>query len=120
MKDYGVSGTGPRDIKSEKCFVKKSKIPWFVLNTPELGKPFKDFYEACRKQSVLDKKTKELLMLVLASAFRCPGRVEEHIESAIDAGASREEITEALLITAAEAANTHLGLREDIYLKFLR
>jgi alkylhydroperoxidase/carboxymuconolactone decarboxylase family protein YurZ len=104
----------------ENFFVKESKIPWFVLNNPELGRPFKDFYDACRKQSVLDRKTKELLMLVLASAFRNSGRLEEHIESAIDAGATREEVTEAILIAAAEAANSQLGIKEDVYIKFLR
>jgi AhpD family alkylhydroperoxidase len=109
-----------KGLRMENCFVKESKIPWFVLNTPELGRPFKDFYDACKKQSVLDRKTKELLMLVLASAYRSSSRIEEHIESAIEAGASREEITEAILIAAAEAANTQLGIKEDVYLKFLR
>lgn len=103
-----------------ECFVKEAKIPWFVVNTPELGRPFNDFYEACKRQSVLDRKTKELLMLVLASAFRSQSRVEEHIESAIEAGASREEITEAILIAASEAANAQIGLKEEIYNKFLR
>lgn len=33
-----------------------TKTPWFVLNSPELGKPFQEFYEACKEQGVLDKK----------------------------------------------------------------
>jgi len=120
MKDFIAEKIFAKGLRMENCFVKDSKVPWFVRNTPELGRPFNDFYEACRKQSVLDRKTKELLMLVLASAFRSHSRIEEHIEAAIDAGATREEITEAILIAAAEAANTQLGLKEDVYIKFLR
>ncbi|MHC4323562.1 MAG: hypothetical protein ACYSUX_04740, partial [Planctomycetota bacterium] len=44
--------------------------PWFVLNSPELGKPFADFQESCKHTGVLDRKTKELLMTVLACVFR--------------------------------------------------
>jgi alkylhydroperoxidase/carboxymuconolactone decarboxylase family protein YurZ len=120
MRYFNSEKAFAKGLRMESCFVKESKIPWFVLNTPELGRPFNEFYEACRKQSVLDRKTKELLMLVLASSFRSQNRVEEHIESAMDAGASREEITEAILIAASEAANAQIGLKEEIYNKFLR
>ena len=93
--------------------------PWYVLNSPEIGRPFQDFYDACNNEGVLDKKTKELLMLSLASAFRCPHCTESHIQAALDAGASREEITETLLITAVEAAGTQLNWAKEIYLKYL-
>ena len=95
------------------------KTPWFVLRSPELGKPLEDFYEACKEKGVLDKKTKELLMLVLASVFRCPHCTEEHIKAALDAGATKEEITEALLIAAVEAAGTQLAWAKEIFLKYL-
>lgn len=95
------------------------KTPWFVLRSPELGKPFEDFYEACKEKGVLDKKTKELLMLALASVFRCPHCTEEHIQAALDAGATKEEITEALLIAAVEAAGTQLAWKKDVYMKYL-
>jgi AhpD family alkylhydroperoxidase len=95
------------------------KTPWFVLNSPELGRPFQEFYEACKEKGVLDNKTKELLMLALASAFRCPHCTEQHIQRALDAGASKEEITEALLIAAAEAAGTQLAWQKNLYVKYL-
>ena len=97
----------------------KSQTPWFGLNSPELGKPLQDFYEACKEKGVLDKKTKELLMLALACVFRCPHCTEEHIRGALDAGASKEEITEALLIAAVEGASTQLAWKKDIYMKYL-
>ncbi len=93
--------------------------PWFVLNSPELGRPFAEFYENCRNNGVLDKKTKGLLMVALACAFRCPYCLEEHIKNALEVGATREEITEALLIVAVEGAGTQLTWQKDLYMKYL-
>ena len=93
--------------------------PWYVLNSPELGGAFHDFYEACKEQGVLDTKTKELLMTALACAFRCQHCTESHIKAALEAGATKEEITEALLIAAVEGAGTQLGWASEIFLKYL-
>jgi AhpD family alkylhydroperoxidase len=95
------------------------KTPWYVLNSPELGKPLQEFYEACKTQGVLDRKTKELLMMALASVFRCPHCTEEHIQGALDTGASKAEITEALLIAAVEGAGTQLAWNKDVFMKYL-
>ena len=96
-----------------------TRTPWFVLNSPELGRPFADFYESCKNTGVLDKKTKVLLMTALACAFRCPCCLEEHIKSALEVGATKEEITEALLIVAVEGAGTQLTWQKDLYMKYL-
>jgi AhpD family alkylhydroperoxidase len=93
--------------------------PWYALNSPEIGQPFQDFNESSDTQGVLDKKTKELLKISLACAFRCYHCTESHIKKALEAGATKEEITEALLITAVEAAGTQINWAEEIYLKYL-
>jgi AhpD family alkylhydroperoxidase len=89
------------------------------LNSPELGGPFADFCASCKDSGVLDKKTKELLMAALACAFRCPGSLEEHIRGALDAGATKEEVTEALLIAAAGGAGSQLAWQKDLCMKYL-
>ena len=100
------------NMKDGKTFgdnmISDKVTPWYVLNSPEIGQPFQDFHDAVAKGGVLDKKTRELLMLSLASAFRCPNCTESHIKAALEAGVTKEEITEALLITAVEAAGTQL------------
>ena len=103
----------------KEAMKQEKTTPWYVLNSPEIGKPFQDFYEACNNEGVLNKKTKELLMIALASAFRCKHCTEAHIQAALEAGVSREEITEALLISAVEGAGTQLSWARDIYLKYL-
>lgn len=97
----------------------KDEKPWYVANSPEIGQSFKDFYEKCKQRGVLDQKTKELLMVALASVFRCPHCTREHLEAAAAAGATKEEITEALLIAAVEAAGTQLAWAKEIYIKHL-
>jgi len=99
--------------------ITEKATPWYVLHSPEIGKTFQDFYEACYENGVLDKKTKELLMLALACVFRCPHCTEEHIKEALKAGVTKEEITEALLIAALEGAGTQLAWAKEIYLKYL-
>jgi len=111
-------------IQNDKCFktgrtVSTMETPWFVLLSPELGKKFQDFHQVCNENGVLNKKTKELLMLALASVFRCPHCTEAHIKAALEMGVSKEEITEALLIAAVEGAGTQLSWAKEIYLKYL-
>jgi AhpD family alkylhydroperoxidase len=95
------------------------KTPWFILNSPELGKHFHEFYKACGEEGVLDDKTKELLMVVLACVFRCPHCTEEHIKGALKVGVTKEEITEALLIAAVEGAGKQLAWNKETFIKYL-
>lgn len=96
-----------------------SKNPWYVSNSPEIGKTFEEFYRTCTTKGVLDPITKELLMLALACVFRCPHCTETHIRAALDVGATKEQITEALLIAAVEGAGTQLAWNKEIYVKYL-
>jgi AhpD family alkylhydroperoxidase len=96
-----------------------SKSPWYVKNSPELGKPFAEFYENCLTKGALDKVTKELLMAALACVFRCPHCTETHIRGALEAGATKEQVTEALLIAAVEGAGTQLAWNKDVFMKYL-
>lgn len=112
MKDKITNFNNTREGKE----MNDIKTPWFVLRSPELGKPFHDFCKAYKEKGVLDKKTKELLMLVLASVSRCSRCTEKHIRAAMNAGASKEEITEALLIAAGEGAGTHTLHGQKIFI----
>lgn len=96
-----------------------SKNPWYVNNSPELGKAFEEFYHSCLTKSVLDPITRELLMLALACTFRCPHCTETHIRAALEVGATKQQITEALLIAAVEGAGTQLAWNKEVYMKYL-
>lgn len=91
---------------------------WYIKNSPIIGKKFREFHDKTVEGGVLDRKTKELLMAALAGAFRCRHCTEAHIKGALEAGASKEEVAEALLIAALEGAGTQLYWAEDIYEKY--
>lgn len=91
-----------------------TEMPWYMKQS-ELGKAFQHFYLTAKEKSVLDAKTRELLQLALACVFRCPHCTESHIESALEAGATEQEVAEALLIAAVEGAGTQLHWRREVY-----
>jgi AhpD family alkylhydroperoxidase len=92
---------------------------WYALRSPEMGKAFQEFYQACQTKGALDKKTRELLMAALACVFRCPHCVEEHIQKALEVGCSKQEVSEALLIASVEGAGTQLYWAKQTYEKHL-
>jgi alkylhydroperoxidase/carboxymuconolactone decarboxylase family protein YurZ len=95
----------------------QTQTSWFILHSPELGNAFEDFYQLCNENGVLDRKTRGLLMVALASVFRLPNRTGEQIRNALDAGATKEEVTEVLLIAAAEGAWAQLASVDRSYLE---
>ena len=97
----------------------RKQTPWFVLHSPEFGKAFENFYKVCEEDGVLDNKTRALLMLAVTSVFRSLNNAEEHLNCAFEAGATKEEITETLLIAAAEGAQAQLGFEKQTCLKYL-
>lgn len=94
--------------------------PWYVLRSPEVGRPFHDFVAACRKTGVLEKKTLVLLRIVMASVTGCPRNLEERIREGLDSGLSKEEITEALLLAAVEKAGASVAWNMESCSKHLR
>jgi AhpD family alkylhydroperoxidase len=96
-----------------------SATPWYEEQSPEIGGAFADFLRTANREGVLDKKTKELLMTALACVFRCPHCTEEHIRGALEAGATKQEVAEALLIAALEGAGTQLAWAKDTFREYL-
>ncbi len=97
----------------------KPKTPWYIHQAPKLGSAYQHFRNVANQENVLDDKTRELLMVALASVFRCPHCVEDHIVRAQEFGASKPEIAEALLLAAFEGAGTQLAWRKEVFEKLL-
>ncbi len=97
----------------------RKTTPWFVLNAPEIGQAFVSFRRTCEQSGVLDRKTKELLMLVMACASRSTYNAEQHLQGALEAGATKEEVTEALMIAAGEDAEAQLTWNRQIVTKVI-
>ncbi len=94
------------------------QTPWYMERS-ELGRAYQHFANAVKQKSILDDKTRELLHAALACVFRCPHCTRNHVKAALEAGASREEVAEAILIAAYEGAGTQLAWRKEIFEEYL-
>ncbi|HEV2629569.1 MAG TPA: carboxymuconolactone decarboxylase family protein [Pseudolabrys sp.] len=65
-------------------------------DTPNVMKAFSGLAQAALAPQALDCKTKELIALGISVAIRCDDCIGFHVKAALDQGATREEIVEAL------------------------
>lgn len=63
---------------------------------PEVMKGYGDMAEAALTDGELDGKTKELIALAISCIIRCDGCISLHTNAARRAGATREEVAEAV------------------------
>jgi len=68
---------------------------------PELVKGFTELSAAASRTRSLDAKTREFIALAVAVTTKCEGCIEAHVRKARAAGATREEIAEAVGVAVA-------------------
>jgi len=66
-----------------------------------LYQDFDRWYNNVLAEGALPKKTKHLIAMAVAHALQCPYCIDAHTVGSKNAGASMEEITEALHVAAA-------------------
>lgn len=65
---------------------------------PDTAAAFVTFDQQVFKEGALSTKAKELIAVGAAHATRCPYCIEAHVDRALKAGASDEEIAEAVFV----------------------
>ncbi|MGG5807893.1 carboxymuconolactone decarboxylase family protein [Falsiroseomonas sp. CW058] len=75
---------------------------------PELMKGFGALSRGASTTTHLDAKTRELIALAVAVTTRCEGCIDAHARKAKHAGATKEEIAEALGVAIALNAGAAL------------
>ncbi|MDH5739106.1 MAG: carboxymuconolactone decarboxylase family protein [Nitrospira sp.] len=63
---------------------------------PDVMKAFDQLHKAGVATRALDNKTKELIALAISVVMRCDDCITHHIHDALEAGATREEMADAL------------------------
>lgn len=71
---------------------------WFKKHLTEASKAFGEFHEAIFEDSVLDRKTAELIGVGVSVVSRCEHCTEAHLEQAMNHGASEQEAAEAVSV----------------------
>ena len=83
---------------------------------PATHRAFEEFGRAVFAAGALDRKTKQLIAVAVAHVTQCPYCIRGHTKAALRAGATREELMEAIWVAAemrAGAAFTHSALALD-------
>jgi len=83
-------------------------IPEFAKLSPDSLKGYQTLSAANSKTSLLGEKTRQLISLAVAVTTRCDGCITFHSEAALKAGASKQEISEALGVAMAMNAGAAL------------
>jgi AhpD family alkylhydroperoxidase len=73
----------------------------FKKLTPKVPETFAALDKAAFEPGKLDTKTKELIAMAIGVAVRCDGCIAVHTKHAVRAGATAEEIAEALGVAVA-------------------
>jgi AhpD family alkylhydroperoxidase len=83
---------------------------------------FRELYKAFYKETyftptALDLKTKELISIAVSAAVRCEGCLEGHIKKALEIGATKQEISDALVVAVGIAAAGVVDMSDKAALK---
>ena len=84
--------------------------------TPEILDAWRNFSKTVFKAGALDEKTKQLIAVAVAHVTQCPYCIHSHTKMAMKKGASKQEIMEAVWISAemrAGASYAHSALAMD-------
>ena len=83
---------------------------------PEIHAAFSAFGQRVFADGALPEKIKQLIAVAVAHVTQCPYCIRGHTKAAMKAGASREEVMEAIWVAAemrAGAAYAHAALAYD-------
>ena len=83
-------------------------IPDFAKLSPDSLRGYQVLSAANSKTSLLGEKTRQLISLAVAVTTRCDGCITFHTDAALKAGASKQEIAEALGVAMAMNAGAAL------------
>jgi AhpD family alkylhydroperoxidase len=73
-----------------------------VAYQPDLHESFWQMHDAAMRPGAVDRKTKELIALALVVAMHCDVCITLHVRGCLRAGATREEVYEALNVAVME------------------
>lgn len=82
--------------KIEKIIQDRKKANTFFLKKSKVYDAFVDLEQKAFSSRNLEKVTKELIAVGISVVINCESCMEWHIKQALDAGASEDEIIEAL------------------------
>ena len=93
---------------------------WRNRLLPDADRAFWAFKREIFEGAALDRKTKELIAVVVSSMLRCPKCTRSHMEAALEAGATEAEIAEALGVLWVIGSGVQIVWNKDGFETHLR
>ncbi|GAB3628119.1 alkylhydroperoxidase [Pandoraea terrae] len=91
------------------------RIGEFAELTPDVMRGLNTVQDAAVKTGQLDSKTHELIALAVAVTTRCDGCISVHAKKAVEFGATRAEVAEALGVAIALNAGAALVYSSRVF-----
>ena len=91
---------------AESKVEKQDRWPSYTMVDNRMRRIYFQFYKATYQKTQIDRKTKELIAIGASLGFQCSGCLEGHIQKAIEYGATKHEISEAIAIAMGIAASS--------------
>lgn len=85
---------------------------WRSEFIPETDRAFWDFKREVFSEGALDRKTKELIAVAVSSILRCRHCTRGHVQAALNKGATRQEVAEALAVLWAVGGEVQVACIE--------
>ncbi len=89
-------------------------MPFMSDMLPETNEAFGKMRDLIFQGGELDRKTKELVAVACSVLMRCQYCVNVHSQRAIDHGANKKEIAEAIAVAMFIAAGSQVGWTNDL------
>jgi alkylhydroperoxidase/carboxymuconolactone decarboxylase family protein YurZ len=89
---------GRRDKMSNQGSLISNAFQTFMSEAPQHAQAWGKMVQGMANATALDDKTRELAYLAVLAAMRIESGVPFHVQSAKQAGASREEVISAILV----------------------
>lgn len=89
-------------------------MPFMNEMLPETSEAFGKMRDAIFIGGELDRKTKELIAVACSVLMRCQFCVHVHSQRAMDQGANKKDIAEAIAVAMFIAAGSQLGWTNDL------
>jgi AhpD family alkylhydroperoxidase len=100
-----MANDGPED--------KKNAPASMSMIEPRIREIYKAFYkESYFTPSALDLKTKELIAIGCSLLAKCEGCLEGHIKKALEVGATKQEISDAIVIAIGIGAASVMDMSD--------
>jgi AhpD family alkylhydroperoxidase len=106
---------GSREVPESNPKEKQDGKPQsYSMMEPKMRRIYGEFYREIyySEKKHLDTKTQELISIAASLVAKCQGCIEGHLKKALEAGATEEEISEAISIAAAINAAAIIDLTD--------